>query len=131
MMLKRDLRVKIPAGLPKGTHRILLSDAATLNRMQNSAATINRFMDLPRTVSLINQERSNNKLYVSLIQARPTLYYEDKDLPSLPASVANVMQTGRTGNRRFLTWAESVREQTSIPFDLVISGSYSLAIKIR
>ena len=129
--IQRDLKVKIPAGLSKGTHRILLSDAATLNRMQNSAATVNRFMDLPRTVSLINQERSNSKLYVSLIQARPTLYYEDKDLPSLPASVANVMQTERTGNRRFLTWAESVREQTSIPFDLVISGSYSLAIKIR
>ena len=50
--------VKIPAGLPKGEHRILLSDADTLNRMQSVAATANRFIDLPETVSLINQERA-------------------------------------------------------------------------
>jgi len=29
-------------------------------------------------VSLINQERSNNKLYVSLLQSSPTAYYDDK-----------------------------------------------------
>ena len=50
-------------------------------------------------VSLINQERSNNKLYVSLIAQRPTVYSDDKTLPSLPASVLNVMQTGRTASR--------------------------------
>jgi len=129
--IEREFRVKVPAGLPKGEHRILLSDAETLNRMQNTAGLVNRFMDLPQTVSLINQERSNSKLYVSLVQARPTLYYEDKTLPSLPASVANVMQTGRTGNRTFLTSGESAQEQMSIPFDLVVSGSYSLKIKVK
>ncbi len=56
-------------------------------------------MDIPQTVSLINQERSNNKLYVSLVEPRPTVFYEDKTLPSLPASVMNVMQTGRTASR--------------------------------
>ncbi len=129
--IERDFTVKIPADLSQGVHRILLSDAETLNRMQSAAATASRFMDLPETVSLLNQERSNNKLYVSLVQARPTLYYEDKSLPSLPASVANVMQAGRSGNRRFVAWGESVREQASIAFDQVITGSYSLAIKVR
>jgi len=129
--IERDFTVKIPADLPQGTHKILLSDAETLNRMQSAAAMASRFMDLPETVSLLNQERSNNKLYVSLVQARPTLYYEDKSLPSLPASVANVMQAGRSGNRRFVAWGESVQEQASIAFDQVITGSYSLAIKVR
>lgn len=129
--IERDFTVRIPAGLPQGTHKILLSDAETLNRMQSAAAMASRFMDLPETVSLLNQERSNNKLYVSLVQARPTLFYEDKSMPSLPASVANVMQTGRTGNRRFVAWGESVQEQMSIPFDQVITGSYALAIKVR
>ena len=46
--------------MPKGEHRILLSDADTLNRTQSFAANANRFIDLPETVSLINQERSNN-----------------------------------------------------------------------
>ncbi len=129
--LQREFKIRIPASLPKGDHRILLSDAETLNRMQATAGFTNRFIDLPQAVSLLNQERTNHKLYVSLAQARPTLYYDDLTLPSLPASVANVMQTGRTGSRAFVTAAESVEEQTAIPFDLLISGSASLRIKVK
>ncbi len=83
----------------------------------------NRFIDVPQTVSLINQERTNNKLYVSLVEGRPTVYYDDKTLPSLPASVLNVMQAGRAGSRALVSSPESALEQTAIPFDLVVSGS--------
>lgn len=129
--IEREFRLKIPAGMPKGDHRILLSDAETLNRMQSSAGYVNRFMDLPQTVSLINQERSNNKLYVSLVEARPTVFSDDKTLPSLPASVLNVMQSGRAANRPFVTAGESAMEQLSLPFDLVVNGSYSLKITVK
>jgi len=129
--IERDFNVKIPEGMPKGEHRILLSDADTLNRLQAAAATSNNYIDLQQTVSLINQERANNKLYVSLVQARPTVYYDDKTLPSLPASVLNVMQTGRTASRSVLSSAETAHEQLAIPFDQVISGSYSLKITVK
>ena len=69
--IQREVIVKIPAGLAKGDHRILLSDADTLNRMQNAAGFMNRFIDVPQTVSLLNQERTNNRLYVSLVKASP------------------------------------------------------------
>ncbi len=129
--LERDFLLKIPAGLAKGDHRILLSDADTLNRMQSVASASDRFMDIPQTVSLINQERTNNKLYVSLVEPRPTVFYEDKTLPSLPASVMNVMQTGRTASRHLVSSAESAVEQGSIPFDLMVDGSYSLRITVK
>ena len=88
--------MKIPAGLAKGDHRIVLSDADTANRMQNMAG-IDEPLHRPaaRRCRCINQERSNNKLYVSLVEASPTAYYDDKTLPSLPSSVLNVMQAGR------------------------------------
>lgn len=130
--LEREFNVKIPAGLPKGDYKVVLSDAGTLNRMQTAASSMSRFIDLQQTVSLINQERSNNKLYVSLVQARPTLYVEDKTMPSVPASVLNVMQAGRTGgSRSYLTSAETAQEQMSIPFDYVINGSYSLKLTVK
>jgi hypothetical protein len=129
--VQRDFTVKIPAGLAKGEHRILLSDADTLNRIQTVAGLSERFMDIPQTVSLINQERSNNKLYVSLVEPRPTVFYEDKTLPSLPASVMNVMQTGRTASRHFVSSPESAVEQGSIPFDLMVEGSYSLRVVVK
>jgi hypothetical protein len=129
--LQRTFKLKIPAGLPRGEHRILLSDADTLNRMQNAAGFMNRFIDLPQVVSLINQERTNDKLYVSLVEARPTVYYDDKTLPSLPASVLNVMQTGRSASRPLVSSGESALEQMAIPFDYVINGSYALKVTVK
>src|SRR5262249_35027600 len=124
--IQREFKIHIPVGLTKGDHRILLSDADTANRMQSIAGSSNRFMDLPQTVSLINQERSNNKMYVSLLQSSPTAYYDDKTMPSLPASVLNVMQAGRASTRPVITSPESATQQAAIPFDYVINGSYSL-----
>jgi hypothetical protein len=109
----------------------VLSDADTANRMQTMAGAINRFIDVPQMVSLINQERSNNKLYVSLVESSPTAYYEDKTLPSLPSSVLNVMQAGRASNRSLITTPETAAEQMALPFDYVVTGSYSLRIHVK
>lgn len=129
--IERDFTLKIPAGLPKGEHRVLFSDAETLNRLQSAAAMSEPFIDIKQTVSLMNQERSNNKLYVSLVEPRPTVFYEDKTLPSLPASIMNVMQTDRTASRHLQSSSESAIEQGSIPFDMLIDGSYSLRITVK
>ena len=130
-LIQREFTVKIPDGLAKGDQRILLSDADTVNRMQSIAGFANRYMDLPETVSLINQERTNNKLYVSLVQASPTVYYDDKTLPSLPSSVLNVMQAGRAANRGLITSPETASQQMALPFDYLVTGSYSLRIHVK
>src|SRR5579862_45635 len=129
--IEKSVSVKIPAGMPKGEHRILFSDADTMNRMQHVAALGNRYIDIPETVSLLNQERDNNQLYVSLVDGRPTYYSDDKTLPALPASVLNVLQTERTASRALVGSAESVEQQLAIPFDQVVSGSYSMRITVK
>jgi hypothetical protein len=129
--IQREFQVKIPDGMAKGDHRILLSDADTLNRVQNQAGLANRFLNLPETVSLINQERTNNRLYVSLVESSPTAYFNDKTLPSLPSSVLNVMQSGRASNRAVVTSPETATEQLALPFEYVITGSYSLRIHVN
>jgi hypothetical protein len=129
--IERDVTVKIPSGTPKGEQRVLFSDAETLNRMQNAAVLGNRYMDIPETISLLNQERGNSQMYVSLVEARPTYYADDKTLPSLPASVLNVLQAERTATRVLVGSAESAKEQLAIPFDQMISGSYSLKINVK
>jgi hypothetical protein len=123
--------VKIPAGLQRGEHQILFSDADTLSRTQNIASSLNRIESIPQTVALLNEERSNTRMYVSLIESQPTVYSDEKVLPSLPASVLNVMQSGRATNHQFVSAPESAHEQTSIAFDTVITGSYSLKIHVN
>ncbi len=129
--IERTVNVKIPAGLNKGEHQILFSDADTLSRFQDIASSLNRIEDVPQTVALLNEERSNNRMYVSLIESQPTVYSDEKVLPSLPASVLNVMQSGRATNHQFVSSAESAHEQTSVPFDEVVTGNYSLKIYVN
>lgn len=129
--LERTINVKIPAGLSRGQHQILFSDAETLSRFQNIASSLNRIEDIPQTVAMLNEERSNNRLYVSLLESQPTVYSDEKVLPSLPASVLNVMQSGRATNHEFVSSPESAHEQTSVPFDVVVTGNYSLKIYVN
>lgn len=129
--MERTVTVKIPAGLNRGEHQILFSDADTLSRFQNIASSLNRIEDIPQTVAMLNEERSNNRLYVSLIRSQPTVYSDEKVLPSLPASVLNVMQSGRATNHEFVSSPESAHEQTSVPFDVVVTGNYSLKIYVN
>ncbi len=130
-LLEKDLTVKIPAGMPKGEHRILFSDADTMNRVQHAAANGNRYMDIPETVSLLNQERGNNALFVSVVEGRPTYYSDDKTMPALPASVLNVLGTERIASRALIASPETATQQFSVPFDQVVSGSYSLRITVK
>jgi hypothetical protein len=129
--IEREVKVKIPEGLARGEHRILFSDAETLNRFQSMAASLNNFVDIQQTVTALNQERANNRLYVSLIESQPTVYSDEKVMPSVPASVLNVMQSGRSATHQFVSTLESTVEQTSIPFDSVITGSFSLRIQVN
>jgi phage gp46-like protein len=88
-------------------------------------------MDIPETISLLNQERGNNQLYVSLVDGRPTYYADDKTLPSLPASVLNVLQAEKTSTRVLAGSAETAKEQLAVPFDQMITGSYSLKVNVK
>jgi hypothetical protein len=129
--LTRDVKIKIPTSLSKGEHRILLSDADTLNRFPVIAGMANRFLELPQAVNIINQERANNKLYVSITSFKPTVYLDDKTLPSLPGSVMNVMQAGRAATKPMLSLMESFTEEASLPFEYVVNGQYLLRFVVR
>jgi hypothetical protein len=129
--IERSVTLQIPRGLASGEHRILVSDADTLNRMQSAAGQLNRFLDLPQTLSLIEQERSNNKLYISILEPSPTVYYEDKALTNLPGSVMNVFQANRNPSRPLLSAGETASERIALEFDQVITGSAYARIRIK
>ena len=82
-------------------------------------------------MSLLNQERSNNRMYVSLVEARATYFTDDKTLPSLPGSMLNVLQADHTASRSLAGTPETAQEQLSVPFDEMVSGSYSLRITVK
>src|SRR5262249_54242264 len=112
--VERPFRVQVPAGVPRGSLRVLISDAETLNR-RKAAPSGGRLLDVPETVSILNQELGNNQLYISLLQPAVTAYYDDKTLPNVPASILNVIRAGRDQGRRLSLASDSPLEQVAMP----------------
>lgn len=126
----RDFRVKVPGNATRGEHRLMLSDSHTLNRPLMMAGAMSRGMDLRQTVTLLNQERTNDRLYLSLVESRPTVYADEQTLANVPSSVLNVMQSGRTG-RPLAAMNESAKFVESIAMDRIISGNTSLRFAVK
>ena len=103
--------------------RILVSDGETLDHIGRSNAAFGRKLDLASTISLLNKEHSNNRVYVSLLEADPEARVADKVMPTLPISIMNVMD-GMRGNQEMIVSGESnVDETATAPLDYVVVGS--------
>src|SRR5580658_10404913 len=67
----QQIPVKIPTSASKGTLRILVSDGDTLDRIGHGNPAFGRKLDLASTIAVLNKEHSNNRVYVSLLEADP------------------------------------------------------------
>jgi hypothetical protein len=127
----RDVPIIIPPQAARGsTLRVQVSDADSLNRIPNLVAAQGRLGGLDQLISLLNRERRNNQLYVTVLKPTPTLLVEDKELPDAPLSQINVLDQKRLpGNSALLR--ESTAGEWSVRMDQIISGSTSVFIKIK
>ncbi len=127
----RQIPIHIPTSTSKGPLRILVSDGDTLDRVRQGNAMFNRNLDLASTVSWLNKQHANNRVYVSLLEADPEARVADKVMPTLPLSVMNVMD-GMRGTQEMVVQAESsVNEAATSPLDYVVSGAQVLTIDVK
>lgn len=127
----QQIPVKIPTSASKGTLRILVSDGETLDHIGRSNPAFGRKLDLASTISLLNKEHSNNRVYVSLLEADPEARVADKVMPTLPISIMNVMD-GMRGNQEMIVSGESnVDETATAPLDYVVSGAQLLTVTVK
>jgi hypothetical protein len=126
----KQIPVRIPSSTPKGTLRILVSDADTLDRARRMSMSFGGRFDLGTTIASLNKEHRNDHLYVSLLEANPQAMVEDKVMPTLPLSVMNVMENMR-GTREMLVTGESAIDEASTRLDYVVSGSQIITITIK
>ncbi len=126
----RQLPIQIPTSTPKGTLRILVSDADTLDKIRKSARPFAQRLDLASTIAMLNKERINDRLYVSLLEQNPEAMVQDKIMPTLPLSVMNVME-GMRGTQDMVVLGESSVGEESTPVDYVVSGAQVITITIK
>ncbi len=127
----RQIPIHIPTSTSKGPLRIMVSDGDTLDRVRQGNAMFSRNLDLASTVSWLNKQHANNRVYVSLLEADPEARVADKVMPTLPLSVMNVMD-GMRGTQEMVVQSESsVNEAATGPLDYVVSGAQILTIDVK
>jgi hypothetical protein len=126
----RQIPVKIPTSAPHGPMRILISDGDTLDRITRMGSGFSRKYDLSSTISILNQEHSNSRVYVSLLENLPQATVGDSVMPALPGSVMNVMEGMRT-TQDMVVLGESRISEASAPMDYVVTGQQVLNINIK
>jgi hypothetical protein len=130
----RTIPITIPSQVDRGANlRILVSDSLGADRtlrpisVQASAAQAG---GLEQYIRILNRERRNNRLYVTLLQPTTTLLLEDKELPNAPLSAVNVLNQ-RRGEPNATMLRESLAGEWSLPTEGVISGSVSLSVRVK
>jgi len=126
----RRIPVRVPTSAPKGSLRILVSDAETLDRTRRTTPAMGRRLDLHSTIELLNKEHLNDHLYVSLLEANPQATVEDKVMPAVPLSVMNVME-GMRATQEMVVFNESAVNEASTPAGYVVNGAQIISVSIK
>ena len=119
----KNLRIPIalPATLSPGALRILLSDGATLDRLTGSYPGVEAPAGLNALIRELNAQHADDRLYVTLLVPDAQAVVDGRVLPSIPMSMANVLEPLRT-NREMMLNGESVLPVTSIPVQATLAG---------
>ena len=130
-VILHQIPIHIPTSTSKGALRVLVSDGETLDRIRRANPLLGRKMDLASTISLLNKQHVNNRVYVSLLEADPEATVADKVMPTLPLSIMNVMDDMRGTQEMVVQNESSVNEAATGPLDYVVAGAQVLTITIK
>ena len=121
--------VLLPASLPAGSVRLLVSDGATLDRLAQGARSATS-LDLAGTIAQLNSQHGNDRLYVTLLTGDAEAVVEGRVLASLPASLANVYEPLRNDQKASLH-GESVQELASQPVGAQLAGQQVISLRVE
>lgn len=128
----RNVRVPVtlPATLPTGQLRLLVSDAASLDRLTMAPKMGTHQLDVSSTIAQLNAMHSNDRLYVTLLKPSPQAVLDGRTLSEVPISMANVLEPLRN-NQQLALNGESAVPATSVPVDAMLSGQQVITLQVE
>jgi hypothetical protein len=128
----RNVRIafKLPARLASGNLRLLVSDAATLDRTLIQPRQSPSPDDLAAVLAEARDQHAADRIYVSLLAPETQGEIHGQTLTSLPLSVANALEPLRNAQDAGLN-GESAELVGEAPADGVLSGFWILNLHIE
>jgi hypothetical protein len=129
---ERNVRIafKIPARLASGNVRILVSDAATLDRTLHQPKLNASAPDLATVLQEARSQHAADRIYISLLAPEAQGSLEGQTLTSLPLSMANALEPLRNAQNASLN-GESAELAADAPAGGVLSGFQVLDLHIE
>ena len=121
------LTIKLPASLPEGEVRLLVSDGATLDRLGQGTR---QALDLAGTIAQLNGAHPDDRLYVTLLTGEAQAVVEGRVLASLPASMANIYEPLHADQKATLN-GESLTELASTPTGAELTGQQVIVLRVE
>jgi hypothetical protein len=128
----RNVRIAItlPAALPQGQLRLVVSDAATLDRITQSSRGNARPLDISASIAQMNSLRANDRIYITLLEPSAQAVLDGRTLPALPISMANVFEPLR-GNQEMTLNGESAVLAGSASAGGMLTGQQVLTLQVE
>jgi hypothetical protein len=127
----QEIPITVPADASPGELQVLVSDAVTLNQARQFFANAGQgpLVNLNELIHVLNSERENDRVYVSLLQSMPTLVVNGTEMPGAPPSVMQIVPAQKQQNT--LVVSESRLGEWSAKAGQVVAGQESLTITIQ
>jgi hypothetical protein len=129
---RKNIRIPVtlPATLPDGPVRLLVSDGSTLDRLMQPPQLGGPALDVAATISQLNNLHASDRLYVTLLAPETQAAIEGRTLTALPLSMANVLEPVRE-NRGMTLNGESAVPLGSVALDAVLSGQQVVTLRVE
>ena len=124
------ITVKLPARLGTGNLRLLVSDAATLDRALDQPRQPSHAPDMETALAQARRQHPADRIYVSLLLPETQAGMEGQTLSSLPLSVANALEPQRAAQDASLN-GESAEVEADAPAGGILSGFQLLNLRIE
>ena len=121
--------VVLPASLPAGDVRLLVSDGPTLDRLM-AAGRAAGDVPLSSTVAQLNGLHGDDRLYVSVLSPNAAVSVDGRALDAVPLSVANLLLPAHEADRGSLH-GESVQTLGSAALENHVAGEQILTLRVE
>jgi hypothetical protein len=124
--------IQIPTGLPSGAVQLLVGDGTTVTTADLRRGPSSVPNDLKQVINELNKLRKNDRLYVKILNSDPGVMIGGAELPSVPPSLAAVINSDRSSSRSVSgTRSSTIREYEMPQSKYVIQGQRALNLTVK
>jgi hypothetical protein len=124
--------IQIPAGVSAGPMQLVVGDGTTVTSLDIRRGPAGVPAGIKQVINELNKLRKNDRLYIKLVSSDPGVVIGGEEFPSLPPSMAALLNTDRSSSRSVSGLSSSTLREYEMPQSkYVIQGQRALSLTVK